>query len=88
MEIKQYFQKVGCSVFDASRVGGGFPDLVLGYRGHTLLCEVKDPEKDKLKQTQVKFIDNWRGQIAIVSSIEEATELLRVFNAKYSNKTT
>ncbi len=85
MEIKKFFQKVGCSVYDAARVGGGFPDLLLGYRGHNVLCEIKDPEKGKLKETQVKFIDEWRGQVAIVSNIEEAQELLRSMNERHTS---
>jgi Holliday junction resolvase-like predicted endonuclease len=40
-EIRDAFRKLGCRVFDACRVGQGFPDLVVQYGGMTLLVEVK-----------------------------------------------
>jgi hypothetical protein len=40
-EIREAFRKLGCRVFDACRVGQGFPDLVVQYGGMTLLVEVK-----------------------------------------------
>ena len=76
MEIKSFFQVNGCSVFDAARVGGGFPDLVVGYKGVTYLVEVKDPDKGKLENTQVDFIMGWNGHVKVVTSIEEAKEML------------
>lgn len=40
-EIREAFRKLGCKVFDACRVGDGFPDLVVQWSGITMLCEVK-----------------------------------------------
>src|SRR5688572_2834121 len=42
--IRDAFRKLGCRVFDACRVGQGFPDLVVQYGGMTLLVEVKTPK--------------------------------------------
>lgn len=47
-------------MFDAADMGGGFPDLVVGYRGVTYLLEVKGPG-GKLRPSQVSFFARWRG---------------------------
>ena len=60
--IRDALRSVGCSVADTSAVGQGFPDLVIGFRGATMLIEVKDgskaPSRRKLtpEQELVKHI--------------------------------
>ena len=70
----------GCSVWDASRVGGGFPDLVVGreteYGPVTYLLEVKDgalpPSRRQLNDAERKWHQDHRGQVAVVLSVDEA----------------
>lgn len=62
--------------------GDGLPDLLVGYRGYTILMEVKDgrkpPSARKLTEEEQKFFDNWTGgMLAIVNSVDEALELLK-----------
>lgn len=62
--------------------GDGIPDLLVGYRGHTILMEVKDgrkpPSARKLTEEEEKFFMNWTGgMLAIVNSVDEALELLK-----------
>lgn len=62
--------------------GDGIPDLLVGYRGYTILMEVKDgrkpPSARKLTEEEEKFFANWTGgMLAIVNSVEEALELLK-----------
>lgn len=62
--------------------GDGLPDLLVGYRGYTILMEVKDgrkpPSARKLTEEEEKFFANWTGgMLAIVNSVEEALELLK-----------
>lgn len=62
--------------------GDGIPDLLVGYRGHTILMEVKDgrkpPSARKLTEEEEKFFTNWTGgMLAIVNSVDEALELLK-----------
>lgn len=75
-EIVAALRHVGASVADASKLGGGFPDLVVGFRGRTWLLEVKDgskpPSARKLTPDQVAFRDGWRGHYAVVNSSDEA----------------
>ena len=62
--------------------GNGLPDLLVGFRGLTILMEVKDgqkvPSARKLTPAEQKFFDEWRGGIvAIVNSVDEAIDLLK-----------
>lgn len=69
-------RQVGCSVADTAALGHGFPDLVVGFRGKNFLLEVKDgslpPSRRKLTTDESAFHENWRGQIFVVTSVEEA----------------
>lgn len=62
-------------VFDASGMGKGFPDLVIGVRGKTLLMEVKT-KTGKLTTDQIIFHKLWDGQIAVVTTLEEALQVI------------
>ena len=44
-EIVDALRKVGASVQPIHTVGGGVPDLLVGFRGQNYLFEVKDGEK-------------------------------------------
>jgi hypothetical protein len=72
------------SVSVTSRVGQGFPDLVVGYRGATFMFELKDPTKPKADQEltpeQRKFHANWKGQIQKVFSLKEIITTLTGWN--------
>lgn len=73
-EIVETLEAVGASVFDAADVGGGFPDLVVGFRGVTYLLECKGP-KGKLRPSQVAFAEGWRG--GPVHEVRTRAEALR-----------
>lgn len=76
-EITQAFQQLGCTVFDASALGDGFPDLVVGLVKQNLLveCKTKDGE---LTPPQQRLIEEWRGEIHVVDSPEMATTLVQL----------
>lgn len=69
-------RKAGCVVVDASRMGGGFPDLIVGKGGVNILLEVKT-ESGKLNTLQDRFHSSWRGQAAVVRDSEEALRVVR-----------
>lgn len=70
--IVKALRKVGASVAITTEVGGGFPDLVVGYRMETHLLELKVPG-GKLRPTQVEFHRDWHGKpIHVVESVEQA----------------
>lgn len=77
--IVQALRKIGCRVFDTSRCGGGFPDLVVravGPKCRILLMEVKSA-RGKMTWDQQRFLLDWPETI-IVRSVEEAlVEVMR-----------
>lgn len=75
-EIVDAFRKMGATVLDLSRVGGGCPDLLVGRRGENLLVEVKTA-RGKLRETQQKFFSEWRGQCCVVRSVADVLVIMR-----------
>jgi len=76
-EIVDALEKFGCSVIDASAIGGGFPDLIVGINKKIYLMEVKNPDtRGKLNEKQKRFFASWRGQVCVVKSVEEALEIV------------
>ena len=69
-EIVTGLEKIGCSVYDAHRVGE-IPDIIVGARGCTLLLEIKIPGA-KLSPTQKDWHRDWQGHSCVVHSLEEA----------------
>ena len=75
-EIVKAFKELGCSVFDTSRIGQGFPDLVIGKNQITVLCEIKKDNKAKFTAAQDLFMMNWRCSTAVrISDIDRAISL-------------
>ena len=68
----------GMTVHITSALGGGFPDLVVGWRGINVLLEVKDgakfPSQQALTLDEQKFFDSWGGQRCVVLSAEHAVD--------------
>jgi hypothetical protein len=52
-------------------VGGGLPDLIIGFRDKNYLIEVKEDEKSEFTAAQKKFWQDWNGQKAIVYNSHE-----------------
>lgn len=75
-EIVKILRELGCSVFDTSSVGKGYPDLNVGYKGQTYLVEVKSSDKAKFTQQQIEFQKNWQGsKVFRLNSSQDAIDL-------------
>ena len=79
--IVEALRKAGATVRIISQ-GDGIPDLLVGYKGYTILMEVKDgdkvPSARKLTEAEQKFFDDWRGgMLVVVNSVEECLETLK-----------
>lgn len=73
----------GASVQSLAAVGKGVPDLLVGYKGTTLLMEVKDgrkpPSAQKLTEDQLKWHGTWKGgSLAVVDGPEAALRMIKV----------
>ena len=71
-------RKLGCSVQPLHAVGGGVPDLLVGYGARNYLLEVKNLEGrgKKLTPDQVDWHDAWRGSVYTVCSLEDAIKVM------------
>lgn len=73
-------RKIGATALSLAAVGKGCPDLVVGYRGLNLLLEVKDgrlpPSERKLTEAEAEFLATWGGQVAVVTSEEDAVRVV------------
>lgn len=75
-EIVRNLRKLGASVEPAlARCGSGCPDLLVGYDGRTFILEVKQPGA-QLTQDERKWHEAWRGQVAIVTTWQEAAAVI------------
>lgn len=75
-EIVTALRKIGATVTSTAAVGKGFPDLAVGWRGMTLLLEIKDgskpPSARKLTEDERDWHDMWRGHAEVVNTVDEA----------------
>lgn len=74
-EIVTALRKVGATVQSLAPVGGGVPDLLVGYRRQSYLLEVKDGAKKcgELTEHQEQWHREWRGMpVAVVCCVSSA----------------
>lgn len=77
-EIVTALRQAGASVIHLHTVGGGCPDLLVGYRGINYLVEIKS-DHGRLTADQTALCDAWRGgAVAVTRTVDEA---LRVIGA-------
>lgn len=70
-EIVTALRHAGMTVLDLASVGGGCPDLLVGWRGQQWLVEVKS-DGGRLTAAQQEFLDTWAGDVIVAHDIEEA----------------
>ncbi len=79
-EIIETLRLLGCSVANTSRMGMGFPDIVIGLNGKNYLIEIKNgskpPSAQALTSPEKRFHQFWRGQITVIKSTKEAIEFV------------
>lgn len=78
-EIVSTFRYLGFSVAITSMMGNGFPDIVIAKFGRTWLVEIKDgnkpPSARELTEDEKDFHAEWKGEIFIVESMDQAVAL-------------
>ena len=83
--ITDAFRRLGATVQHIHTVGKGCPDLLVGWRGQNLLVEIKDgdkaPSRRHLTPDEQRWHEEWRGQVVIVESIDDAVALLNRVDA-------
>lgn len=79
-EIVKALRGVGASVLHLHTVGKGCPDILIGFRGQNIAAEIKDgskpPSKRKLTPDEQEWHEAWRGQVAIIETVDDALRLI------------
>ena len=70
-EIVAALEAAGATVQDLHEVGGGCPDVCVGFRGVNYFLEIKQPGHYP-RDSQVSWILAWQGRATVVFSAEEA----------------
>jgi hypothetical protein len=77
-DVVKTLREYGADVYLLHMVGGGIPDLLVAFEGHTILMEVKDGPNKKLTPQQIKLFATWKGgHLYRVNSSEDAIEVLK-----------
>lgn len=75
-------RQAGISVAITSRLGDGFPDCCIGYKGRNYLLEIKDPDKApskrKLTEDEQEWHRSWLGQVDIVETIDDVLAIIGI----------
>jgi len=80
-QLVHTFIALGASVLNLSTVGRGCPDLLVGYRGKSVLVEIKRNEKATYTEPQVKFMQEWRGgAVSRIDSVDAAIRLIKMLD--------
>lgn len=77
-------RKLGASVLHLHTLGKGAPDIAIGYKNRNYLVEIKDgnkpPAARALTDDEQRFHDEWRGQVAVIESEEQAIAFILALN--------
>lgn len=81
-EVVEALRKAGATVQSLASVGGGCPDLLVGYRGVNHLVEIKDgskpPSGRRLTEDEAAWHRAWTGeQVEVIESVEDAMYMLQ-----------
>ena len=82
-EIVHALKSVGASIIDTAKLGGGLPDLIVGFKGQTFLIEVKNLKtqygRSGLNKNQKKWLVEWTGgPFAMVTDIDSALRAIKL----------
>lgn len=86
-DVVKALRKVGASVEHLHAVGGGCPDLLVGFRGTNWLLEVK-PATDKdqralrLRESQRRWHAAWAAPVHVVHSPEQALAVIGIHSTE------
>ena len=80
-KIVEALRSIGATVLILSGVGQGCPDIAVGIFKRNYFMEIKNPDQPKSAQAltaeEAIFHNGWKGQVAIVRTVEEALEAIK-----------
>ena len=78
-QVVKDLRSMGFSVLPVGQFALGF-DLIVGKSNKNYLFELKDPDKPpskrKLTEAEALFMQTWRGQIDVVTTVDEIIDAI------------
>lgn len=71
----------GFAVVSLAQLGGGIPDLLVGWDSGNLLLELKTGKRGRLTPDQLAFFARWPGPKAVALSPREALLVARTWRS-------
>ena len=85
-QIVKALRDMGCTVQHLHEVGKGCPDIIVGFKARNFLLEIKDGDKKVLTPDQVNWHKLWKGQVNVVTSIDDAKTLIWELSDEYRSE--
>jgi hypothetical protein len=85
-KVVKALRDLGATVQHLHAVGKGCPDIVVGFKGKNLLLEIKDGDKKVLTPDQVNWHKLWKGQVNVVTSVDDAKTLIWKLSDDYRSE--
>lgn len=80
-DITKALEKSGCAVVDVSKLGGGFPDLIVCRQRKTYLVEIKNTKTSYGKRgpnkNQKAWADGWPEKVFILKNLDDVEKFVR-----------
>jgi Holliday junction resolvase len=76
LQIVKGLRSCGATVQPIHAIGKGCPDILVGTHGKNYLFEIKRDAKSTLTHDEKLWSIAWRGQYAIIHSVEEALKII------------
>ena len=73
--IVKALRDMGATVLLLHQVGGGCPDIAVGYFGKNYFFEIK-VRGGRLTPDESEFLASWNGQASVIHSAEEAVDIM------------
>jgi len=77
-QIVEALRSMGANVYLLHEIGRGIPDILIAYKGVTILAEIKRNTNARLTDAQIQFWKNWQGgKLVRINNIDEAIALIK-----------
>jgi hypothetical protein len=86
VQIVKALRDMGCTVEHLHAVGKGCPDIIVGFKARNFLLEIKDGDKKVLTPDQFNWHRLWKGQVNVVTNIDDAKNLIWKLSDEYRSE--
>ena len=80
-EIVQAFERLGFSVIDLSRVGGGVPDLAVSIHKLTVFVEIKTVDGN-LQPSQIRFHRESKAWVEVCRDLKDVERIAKAMKSR------